>query len=61
MYPKEVTYFRSYVEIKVTSKISSTGWDDSFNVSWETMIKFFSKFKIKWNPIDFLSRRKFNN
>ena len=35
---KTKTYFKSYAEIKVCSKISTTNWDDSFNLTWETLI-----------------------
>jgi hypothetical protein len=61
MFNKEKTYYKTYAEIKVCSKISTTNWDDSFNVSWETLIEFYKKFKHKWDPIDFIKRRKLNN
>ena len=61
MFTKEKTYYKSYAEIKVCSKISTTNWDDSFNVSWETLAQFFQKFKYKWRPVDLIKRRKFNN
>lgn len=34
---KQKTMFKSYAEIKVCSKISTTNWDDSFNLTWETL------------------------
>ena len=34
-FTKEITYFKSYGEVKVCSKISTTNWDDSFNLTWE--------------------------
>ena len=61
IFTKEKTYFLSFAEIKVCSKISTTNWDDSFNITWETLIIFYKKFNIKWNPIDFLKRKKFND
>lgn len=58
---KQRTLYKSYAEVKVCSKISTTNWDDSFNLRWESLIYFFQKFNIKWKPEEFMKRRKFNN
>ena len=57
VYTKEKTKFISYAEIKVCSKISTTNWDDSFNIRWELLVEFFMKFDLEWSPINFLKRR----
>ena len=38
---KKKTFYRSYAEIKICSRINRTNWDDSFNVNWETIEEFF--------------------
>jgi hypothetical protein len=46
MVGKNLTMFKSFAEIKVCSKLSTTIWDDCVNVSWEDMKAFFSFFGI---------------
>jgi hypothetical protein len=60
-FTKEKTYFKSFAEIKVCSKISTTNWDDSFNVTWECITNFFKKFNFKFDPDHFMRRRQFND
>ncbi len=43
-FAKKRTIFKSYLEVKICSKINMTNWDDSFNVNWETLSDFFKKF-----------------
>jgi len=58
---KEHSLYRSYAEVKICSKLSTTTWDDSVNVSWESLTKFFNFFGYKeWSPIQFLKRSKFS-
>ena len=60
MVGKNLTMFKSFAEIKVCSKLSTTIWDDCVNVSWEDMKAFFSFFGIQdWNVLLFLKRGKF--
>ncbi|CDW88809.1 UNKNOWN [Stylonychia lemnae] len=59
-FTKRKTGYRSYTEIKVCSKISTTNWDDSFNLSWEQLQQFFMKFGFKWSPHNFLNTKRFN-
>ena len=49
---KERTMYQSYIEVKVCTRLSTTVWDDSVNVSWDSLIKFFAFFgHFNWNPI----------
>ena len=59
-FAKKKTVYKSYAEIKVCSKVSTTNWDDAFNLTWETLTEFFLKFQFAWKPLEFLTRRKFN-
>lgn len=57
MITKEKTKYKTYMEIKVTTKMSDTIWDDSLNLSWEMIQHFYRKFGIKWRLNDLLLRR----
>lgn len=46
MITKEKTRQKTYLEIKVTTKMSDTIWDDSYNVTWEKVEDFFQKFGV---------------
>jgi hypothetical protein len=37
MVAKEITQYKSFAEIKLCSKLSTTPWDDAINVSWEKL------------------------
>jgi hypothetical protein len=58
MVTKQRTRFKTYLEIKVATKMSDTIWDDSMNMSWETFEKFYRKFGITWRLNDLLLGRK---
>lgn len=58
MATKERTRYKTYMEIKVATKMSDTIWDDSLNMNWERLEKFYKKFGINWRLNDLLLRRK---
>ena len=58
MITKQKTRYKTYLEIKVTTKMSDTIWDDSMNMQWEQLEEFFQKFNIKWRLYDLLLKRR---
>lgn len=60
MVTKERTRYKTYLEIKVSTKMSDTIWDDSLNLSWEKVEGFYKKFHISWRLYDLLLRRRMN-
>jgi hypothetical protein len=58
MVTKERTRYKTYMEIKVATKMSDTIWDDTLNLNWERLEKFYRKFGINWRLNDLLLRRK---
>ena len=44
MVTKELTRHKTYLEIRVSTKMSDTIWDDSLNMTWECLEGFFIKF-----------------
>ena len=60
MITKTRTKYKTYLEIKVTTKMSDTIWDDSLNVPWEKIENFYAKFGLKWQLNDILLNRKMN-
>jgi hypothetical protein len=41
MSTKERTKYKTYLEVKINTKMSDTIWDDSFNLQWERVYEFF--------------------
>ena len=58
MVTKTRTRYKSYLEIKVCTKMSDTIWDDSFNLPWESIKDFNLKFGINWRLHDLLLKKK---
>ena len=44
MVNKTKTRFKTYMELKVNTKMSDVIWDDSINLRWEQLENFFLKF-----------------
>ena len=44
MVNKTKTRFKTYMELKVNTKMSDVIWDDSINLRWEQLVNFFLKF-----------------
>jgi hypothetical protein len=55
---KEKTKYKTYLEVKVCTKMSDTIWDDCFNLPWEKLEEFFRIFNFKWRLHDLLVKRK---
>ena len=59
MSTKERTKYKTYLEVKINTKMSDTIWDDSFNLKWERVYDFFQIFGIKWRLHDLILKRRF--
>ena len=55
------TQFQSYAEVQVFSRLSTSIWDDSINISWEQLQAFFAFFGHRFDPIIFLKQNGFSN
>jgi len=58
MVNKTVTRFKSYLELRVSTRMSGPIWDDSFNMRWEQLEDFFKKFGLAWSLNDLVLRRQ---
>ena len=54
------TQFQSYAEILVFSRLSTSIWDDSINLSWEQLQAFFQFFGHQFEPNMFMRRNGFS-
>ena len=55
------TDYQSYADILVFTRVSSTVWDDSINLTWESLISFFGFFGHSFDPIQTLKRGCFSS
>lgn len=59
MSTKQKTKYKTYLEIKVCSKMSDTIWDDAFNLPWEKVSEFFGILDHpRWKLHDLLIKKK---
>jgi len=58
MSTKYKTKYKTYLEIKICTKMSDTIWDDAFNLPWEKLSEFYLLFDVRWRLHDLLIKKK---
>ena len=53
------TRYKSYCELLLINRDTQSNWRDEMSVAWESMVKFFVSFGLKFHPLQFISRNYF--
>ena len=58
MSTKQKTKYKTFLEVKVCTKMSDTIWDDSFNLPWEKLHEYFLIMGHTWRLHDLLIKKR---
>ena len=58
MSTKQKTRYKTFIEIKICTKMSDTIWDDAFNLPWERIHEFYLVLGQNWRLHDLLIKKR---